>query len=135
MPEGTVNGPPGRVGPFRPGAALIALRTGAAIVPLAIAGTEELYLGRRMASRVLPATSARELLGDAWDGTTPEPESREELALAKLASEALAARLGPIVEELQAGTIDPPGHPRRLRRRLTWLLLGPGPLQHEPNQT
>jgi 1-acyl-sn-glycerol-3-phosphate acyltransferase len=131
MPEGTVNGPPGGLGPFRPGAALIALRTGAPIVPLAMAGTEELYIGRRMASRVLPATSARDLLDDAWDGTPPEPESREELALAKLASEALAARLGPVVHELELLTIDPPGHPRRLRRRLTWLLLGPGPLEHD----
>jgi hypothetical protein len=83
-----------------------------------------------MASRVLPATSARELLGDAWDGTPLEPEGREELALAKLASEALAARLGPVVQALYPGTVDPPGRPRRLRRRLTWLLLGPGPLEH-----
>jgi len=130
MPEGTVNGPPGGLGPFRPGAALIAIRTGAPIVPLAMAGTEELYIGRRMASRVLAATSARELLGDAWDGAPPEPESREELALAKLASEALAARLGPVVQALYPGTVDPPGRQRRLRRRLTWLLLGPGPLEH-----
>jgi 1-acyl-sn-glycerol-3-phosphate acyltransferase len=126
MPEGTVNGPPGRLGPFRPGAALIALRTGAPIVPLAMAGTEELYIGRRMASRVLPPTSARELLGASWDGVLPAKDSREELELAKRASEALAARLGPVVEELHPGTIDPPSHPRRLRRRLTWLLLGPG---------
>lgn len=130
MPEGTVNGPPGRVGPFRPGAALIALRTGAPIVPLAMAGTEELYVGRRLASRVLPATSARDLLGEAWDGTPPPPDSREELELAKRASEALAALLGPAVEELYPRTIDPPDRPRRLRRRLTWLLLGPGPLEH-----
>lgn len=129
MPEGTVNGPPGRLGPFRPGAALIALRTGAPIVPLAMAGTEELYVGRRMASRILPATSARELLGDAWDGVLPEPDSRAELDLARRASEALAARIGPVVHELYPGTVDPPGHPRRLRRRLTWLLLGPGPLE------
>ena len=81
MPEGTVNGPAGRLGPFRPGAALIAIRTGAPMVPLAIAGTEQLYLGRRMASRVLPATSVAELLGPAWDGGLPEPGSREELAL------------------------------------------------------
>jgi len=129
MPEGTVNGPVGRLGPFRPGAALIALRTGATIVPLAFAGTEELYLGRRMASRVLPPTSVRQLLGDAWDGTMPVPDSREELALAKRASEALAALLEPVVEELYPRTVDPPAHPRRLRRRLTWLLLGPGPLE------
>lgn len=130
MPEGTVNGPAGRVGPFRPGAALIALRTGATIVPLAMAGTEELYIGRRMASRVLPPTTAGDLLGDTWDGTPPEPDSRAELELAKRASEALAARLAPVVEALHPQTIDPPNHPRRLRRRLTWLLLGPGPLEH-----
>ena len=132
MPEGTVNGPAGRVGPFRPGAALIALRTGATIVPLAMAGTEELYIGRRMASQVLPPTSARDLLGASWNGTLPEPGSRAELELAKRASEALAARLAPVVEALHPRTIDPPDHPRRLRRRLTWLLLGPGPLEHEP---
>lgn len=130
MPEGTVNGPPGRLGPFRPGAAVIALRTGAPIVPLAMAGTEELYLGRRMASRVLPATSAAALLGDGWDGVLPEPDSRAELELARRVSDALAARIGPVVEALHPGTVDPVDHPRRLRRRLTWLLLGPGPLEH-----
>ncbi len=128
MPEGSVNGPPGRIGPFRPGAALIALRTGAPIAPLAMAGTEELYLGRRMASRILPALTVAELLGNAWDGRLPVPDSREELALARLATDALAARIGRTVEELYPGTVDPPGHPRRFRRRLTWLLLGPGPL-------
>jgi hypothetical protein len=129
MPEGTINGPVGRLGPFRPGAALIALRTGATIVPLAIAGTEELYVGRRMASRILAPTDARELLGDRWDGVLPEPDSRAELDLAKRASEALAARIGPVVEALHPRTVDPAGHPRRLRRRLTWLLLGPGPIE------
>ena len=71
MPEGTVSGPPGRLGPFRTGWAVIALRTGAPIVPLAMAGTEELYLGRRMASRVLPATSARALAGLAPGAPLP----------------------------------------------------------------
>ena len=129
MPEGTINGPVGRLGPFRPGAALIALRIGAPIVPLAVAGTEELYVGRRMASRVLRPTSARELLGAAWDGTLPEPDSRAELELARRVSEALASRIGPVVEALYPATIDPPDRPRRLRRRLTWLLLGPGPIE------
>ena len=41
------------------GWALIALRTGAPIVPLAMAGTEELYLGKRMASRILPRDVGR----------------------------------------------------------------------------
>lgn len=128
MPEGTVSGPPGRIAPFRIGAALIALRTGAPIVPIAIAGTEELYVGRRMASRVLAATSARELLADVWDGVAPVPGSREELALARRLSGRLEALLGPVVAELHPETVDPPGHPRRLRRRLTWLFLRPGRL-------
>jgi 1-acyl-sn-glycerol-3-phosphate acyltransferase len=130
MPEGTVNGPPGRLGPFRPGAALIALRTGATIVPFAMAGTEELYIGRRMASRILAPTTARELLGAAWDGRMPEAGSRAELDLARRVSDALGARIGPVVEALHPATVDPPDHPRRLRRRLTWLFLGPGPLEH-----
>ena len=128
MPEGTVSGPPGRIGPFRIGAALIALRTGAPIVPIALAGTEELYLGRRMASRILPPTSAPALLGDAWDGTPPAPGSRDELALARRLTERFAAVLGPVVEALHPETVDAPAHPRRLRRRLTWLFLRPGRL-------
>jgi hypothetical protein len=131
MPEGTVSGPPGRIGPFRNGWALIALRVPAPIVPLAMAGTEELYIGKRMASRVLPATSVGDLLGPSWDGALPALGSREELDLAKLLSEALAARLGPVVEQLQPSTVDPPDRPRRLRNRLTWLFLRGGRLDRE----
>jgi len=129
MPEGNINGPPGRVAPFRPGALLVALRLGAQIVPLAVAGTEELYLGKRMAGRLLPPTSVVELIGPTWNGSLPEPDSRAELDLAKRATEALAALIGPVVEEIHPWTADPPAHPRRLRRRLTWLLLGPGPVE------
>jgi 1-acyl-sn-glycerol-3-phosphate acyltransferase len=132
MPEGTVSGPPGRIGPFRHGAALIALRTGAPIVLLAMAGTEELYLGRRMASRVLPPTSARVLLGDAWDGVLPPAGSREELDLARRVTARFEAILGPVVLELHPGTVDPPDQPRRLRHRLTWLFLRSGRLDREP---
>jgi len=128
MPEGTVSGPVGRIGPFRTGAALIALRTGAPIVPLAMAGTEELYLGRRMAARILSPTSASALLGETWDGVLAEPGSRAELDLARRLSDCLADLLGPAVEELHPWTVDPPGHARRFRRRLTWLFLAPGRL-------
>jgi 1-acyl-sn-glycerol-3-phosphate acyltransferase len=128
MPEGTVSGPAGRIGPFRTGASLIALRTGAPIVPLAMAGTEELYFGRRMASRILEPTSIGDLLGPDWDGVIPPAGTRVEIDLAKRISDALAERLGPAVEELHPGTVDPPGRRRLLRRRLTWLLLAPGRL-------
>ena len=128
MPEGTVSGPVGRIGSFRTGAALIALRTGAPIMPLAMAGTEELYLGRRMAARILSPTSASALLGETWDGVFAKPGSRAELDLAHRLSGCLADLLGPAVEELHPWTVDPPGHARRFRRRLTWLFLAPGRL-------
>jgi 1-acyl-sn-glycerol-3-phosphate acyltransferase len=132
MPEGTVSGPAGRLGVFRNGAALIALRTGAPIVPLAMAGSEELYIGRRMATEVLEPTSARALLGDTWDGTLPPEGSREELELARRLTRRFEEVLGPAVERLHPGTVDPPGHPRRLKRRLTWLFLRPGRLDRDP---
>ncbi|HEY3523477.1 MAG TPA: lysophospholipid acyltransferase family protein [Candidatus Limnocylindrales bacterium] len=129
MPEGTVNGSAGRIAPFRIGAAVIALRTGAPILPIAIAGTEELYLGKRMAASIRVATTALELLGpDAPHGAFAAG-SRAELELARTVTARLEAILGPVVEALQPATVDPPDHPRRLRRRLTWLLLRPGPLE------
>jgi acyltransferase-like protein len=131
MPEGTVSGPVGRIGPFRVGWALIALRTGAPIVPIVLAGTEELYVGKRMASRILPQTSVAELLGGGWDGVLPAEGSREELDLARRLTDALAGLLGPVVEELHPQTVDPPDHARRLRRRLTWLLLRAGRLDRD----
>jgi 1-acyl-sn-glycerol-3-phosphate acyltransferase len=131
MPEGTVSGAPGRIGPFRIGAALIALRTGAPIVLLAMAGTDELYVGRRMAARILPPTSAVELLGDGWDGRLPPEGSRDELDLARRLTDRFAERLGPAVEALQPRTIDPADHPRRLREWLTWLLLRRGRLDRD----
>ena len=131
MPEGTVSGPAGRIGPFRVGWAVIALRIDAPIVPFAMAGTEELYVGRRLISRVLPPTSVTALLGPPWDGRRPEPGTRAELDLARELSAALAAVLGPVVAELWPRTVDPPGHPRRLRRRLTWLFLRPGRLDRD----
>ena len=127
MPEGTVSGPPGTTGPFRIGWAVIALRTGAPIVPMAIAGTEELYVGRRMVSRVLPGLGVRDLVPD-WDGVVPETGSRAELELARRMTAGLEAVLRPVVEELHPSTVDPPGRRRLLRDRLTWLLLRPGRL-------
>jgi 1-acyl-sn-glycerol-3-phosphate acyltransferase len=131
MPEGTVSGPPGRIGPFRIGWAILAMRTDAPIIPLAMAGTEELYLGRRMASRVLPPTTARALAGLPDGAPFPAPDTRDELAMARRMSDALEAILGPAVEALYPWTVDPPQHPRRLRRRLTWLLLRPGRLDRD----
>lgn len=120
--EGTIGGPPAAPTPFRSGAFVIALRTGAPIVPLAVAGTEVLYRGKRFATRILPPVTMAELVGEAWTGV-PEPGSREELRVAHRAAEALEARLAPVVAEIHPLTVDPPGRPRRWTW-LTGLLLG-----------
>ena len=122
VPEGGVAGPPDRLATFRHGAALIALRTGAPIVPIALAGAGELYLGKRLASRILAPTSALALLADEWDGTPPEVGSRSELTLARALTRRFEEVLGPAVMAIYQGTVDPPTHRRRLRG-LTWLLL------------
>ena len=131
MPEGTVSGPPGRLGSMRTGWAIIALRTDATILPLAMAGTEELYVGRRMASRILRSTNARELAGLEAGAPLPPPGTRAELTTARVMTDRLGTLLGPAVEMLHPTSIDPPSHPRRLRRRLTWLLLRPGRLDRD----
>ncbi len=122
VPEGGVSGPPDAPATFRVGAALIALRTAAPIVPLAIAGSGELYLGKRMATRVLAPTTARDLLGPAWPTRTPEEGSRAELDLAHALTDRLTALFAPVVADLYPGTVDTPARPRRFKG-LTWLLL------------
>ena len=122
MPEGGVSGPPDAPAAFRVGSALIALRTGAPIVPLAMAGSRELYLGKRMATLILPQTSARALLADAWPTVPPEEGSRGELDLAHALTDRLAALFEPIIPGLHDDTVDPPDRPRRLKG-LTWFLL------------
>jgi 1-acyl-sn-glycerol-3-phosphate acyltransferase len=120
--EGTIGGPPDRPTPFRQGAFVIALRTGAPMVPLAVAGTEVLYRGKRFATRILPPITMAELVGDAWMGV-PEAGSREELRVARIAAEALEALLAPVIAEIHPGTVDPPSRRRRWPW-LTGLLLG-----------
>jgi 1-acyl-sn-glycerol-3-phosphate acyltransferase len=122
FPEGGVLGPPERLSTFRVGAALIALRTGAPVLPFAMAGSQELYVGRRMATRVLPATTARALLGLADDAALPEPGSRDELDLARRLTDRFAEVLAPPVTELAAAVAERPDRRRRLRG-LTWLFL------------
>jgi len=132
MPEGGISGPPDDLAPFRFGSALIALRTGAPIVPMAIAGSQELYVGKRFATRILPVTSARDLLGASWDGSLPAAGSRDELELARRLTDRFAELLGPAVAAIYAGTVDPPTRPRRLRW-LTWLLLSRRPRRRRPD--
>jgi 1-acyl-sn-glycerol-3-phosphate acyltransferase len=128
FPEGGIAGPVGDISTFRHGAALIALRTNAPIVPFVMVGSDELYIGRRLATRILAPTSARSLLDEAPDWTPPAAGSREELVVARRLTVRFEELLGPEVRALAPTVVDPPSRPRRLRR-LTWLLVsrrGPG---------
>jgi 1-acyl-sn-glycerol-3-phosphate acyltransferase len=114
FPEGSRKGPPDALQPFRGGIGYIALRTGMPVQPVAMAGTKELYLGKRIAARFLPPIEPFSFAG--LPGAPPEG-SREERDAAHRITEGLRERLEPAVLELAEWTTDPPGAPHRFR----WL--------------
>ncbi len=114
FPEGSRRGEPFGPEPFRRGVGLIGLRTGVPIVPVILAGTAELYRGRRIILRILPPTTAPALA--ALEGA-PQPGSSEELAAARAATTALQSVMAPHIAELARSCDDPPTTPRRWR----WL--------------
>ena len=128
MPEGTVSGPAGRIGPFRVG--------------LGADRAADRRADRPVRDRRAPRSStsaggwrrgscrrrrSRELLGPAWDGMLPAEGSREELDLARRLSERSRRVLGPgrrgalSGDRRSAGPSAPAAPPR-------WLLLRPGRL-------
>lgn len=110
--EGRIGGPNDAPASMRSGAALLCLRTGVPIVPIAICGAEELYRGKRLRVEILPATTPEELLGPDWRTMAP-PGSRDELRAARRVTQALSARIGHAVAASYPATVDPPSHPRR----------------------
>jgi 1-acyl-sn-glycerol-3-phosphate acyltransferase len=111
--EGAIGGPPDRPGRLRDGAALLALRTDAPIVPFALCGAEELYRGKRISARILPPTTVSELLGLSAEADRAAPGTREELRTASALTRAMADRIGTAIAADYPGTVDPPDHPRR----------------------
>lgn len=113
--EGAIVGPPDRVWPgVRSGAGLLALRTDAPIVPIALVGGDELYRGTRLALRILPATSVDELLGS---DQRPAMETRDELRAARTVTRAIAVRIDAALVDLVPRVQDPADKPKRWR----WL--------------
>ncbi|MET0773361.1 MAG: lysophospholipid acyltransferase family protein [Candidatus Limnocylindrales bacterium] len=110
--EGRIAGPPDRPARARDGAALLALRTDAPIVLMALCGSEVLYRGKRISARLLPPTSVSELIGPR-DGTDAVPGTRAELRLAHALTTAMTERIAAAVTLDHPGTVDPPDHPRR----------------------
>jgi 1-acyl-sn-glycerol-3-phosphate acyltransferase len=96
-------GPASEVGHLRRlggGTGYIALRNRAPIVPLVLGGNHEIYFGRPIVMRALPALDPLELAGLAPDDPLPEPGSSAERAAVHRLMAALAERVGPTVAEV-----------------------------------
>lgn len=104
FPEGAVAAPEGELLPVQRGVAHLALRTQAPVVPVAISGTKELYLGKELTVEFGPAFVPRAGAGAVGARTTAVTEQVEA---------ALRALLRPYTEA--------PGGRRWLRRWLTHL--------------
>jgi len=97
------------------GMAYIALRTGAPIVPLVLGGNDELYLGRRIVLRALPALDPVELAGLGTADDLPEGGSTAERDAAHRLTAAFTDRVKDAVAEVHRATQPPPGARKRGR--------------------
>lgn len=113
--EGSVAGPEDSVHRARNGTAFLALRTGAPLIPVAVHGTRAVYRGKRVAVRILPPVTVRELVGTDWPATDPAPGSREELSVVQTATRRLVERIDAALTALAPSTQDPPGTKHRWR--------------------
>jgi 1-acyl-sn-glycerol-3-phosphate acyltransferase len=103
---------------IEPGFGYLALRTGAPLVPIVVAGTGEIYRRRRLVLRVLPTLTARELAGLQAADALPEPNTAGERAAARRIAAEFSGRMAPIVasehHDLERRSVQD-------RRRWTWL--------------
>jgi 1-acyl-sn-glycerol-3-phosphate acyltransferase len=96
-------GPAAEVGHLRRlggGTGYVALRNRASIVPLVLGGNHEIYFGRPIVMRALPALDPLELAGLAPGDPLPEPGSSAERAAVHRLMAALADRVGPTVADV-----------------------------------
>lgn len=123
FPESGFPVPPGTARPISPGIGYVALRSGAAIVPVVIGGTDLLYLGRRIAFRVSEPVTWQDLAaadGDPVPDVAPEPGSGAERRLAHRIADGFHAATADAVLTAHLAVLPPPG--ARLRgTRLTTL--------------
>jgi 1-acyl-sn-glycerol-3-phosphate acyltransferase len=117
FPESGPATPPGTARPLGLGIAYFGLRTDAAIVPIVLGGTHELYRSRRFRLDVLPPVTARDLAGlppgaplpEAWSSAERDAAHRIVSELHRRAAEPI--RLAHVATELPPGT----------RKRWRWL--------------
>ena len=120
MPETGAASKPGELRRLGGGMAYVALRNRAPIVPLVLGGNDELYFGRRVILRVLPALDPWALAGLADGDAAPEPGSSEERRAAHALTAAVAERVAADVADVHARSLPPPGT-RKPGRFLTTL--------------
>ncbi|HJW22140.1 MAG TPA: 1-acyl-sn-glycerol-3-phosphate acyltransferase [Candidatus Limnocylindrales bacterium] len=115
MPE---TGPPSELGHIRrlgSGIGYIALRNRVPIVPLVLGGNHELYLGRRVILRVLPALDPLVLAGLDPAVAVPSPGTDAERRAVHRLLAALADHVAADVADVHARSEPAPGTPKRGR--------------------
>jgi 1-acyl-sn-glycerol-3-phosphate acyltransferase len=115
MPETGPAAKPGELRRLGGGMAYVALRNRAPIVPLVLGGNEELYFGRRVILRVLPALDPWALAGLASDAAAPKAGSSAERRAARVMTDVFRERVAPAVADVHARSMPPPGTIRRGR--------------------
>jgi 1-acyl-sn-glycerol-3-phosphate acyltransferase len=112
FPESGFATPPGTARPISPGVGYVALRSGAAVVPIVIGGNDLLFLGRRIVVRIGEPVAWGDLA--ALDGhpvprEAPEHGSGDERRLARRVSEGLHAHTAEAVRRAHEEAAPPPG--------------------------
>jgi 1-acyl-sn-glycerol-3-phosphate acyltransferase len=115
MPETGPASAPGSLRRIGGGMAYVALRSRAPIVPLVLGGNDELYLGRTVILRVLPALDPWHLAGLEGEAAPPEHGSSAERRAARRLTEGFEAALAPAVADVHRAALPPPGTPKRGR--------------------
>ncbi len=115
MPETGPASPLGQIRRLGAGIGYIALRNRAPIVPLVLGGNHELYLGRRIILRVLPALDPLTLAGLDPSASLPTPGSEEERAAVHRLIVRLAAGVASDVADVHERAEPPPGTRKRAR--------------------
>jgi 1-acyl-sn-glycerol-3-phosphate acyltransferase len=115
FPETGPAAPLGSIRRLGGGIGYVALRNGAAIVPLVIGGNDELYLGRRIVVRILPPLDPLALAGLASPEEVPPAESAQEREAVHRILAGLALAVADDVRDVHRLAEPPSGFKKRGR--------------------
>jgi 1-acyl-sn-glycerol-3-phosphate acyltransferase len=115
MPETGPASKPGELRRLGGGMAYVALRNRALIVPIVLGGNEEIYFGRRVILRVLPALDPIALAGIGPGEPLPIAGSSAERRATRRLTDGFAAAVAADVADIHARSAPPPGAGKRGR--------------------